>query len=243
MLTELKLLYHEQSMRPGLVGLLVNPFYFARRGLLLAMQELGKELGGRLLDVGCGVRPYESLMAAEAYVGLELDTPESRARGRADHFYQGDRFPFADGSFDAVLCNQVLEHVFTPDDFVREIARVLKDGGRLLLTVPFVWDEHEQPRDYGRYSSFGVAALLARHGFRVIQARKTATDVRALFQVINAYLYKITVSRNQFLNLLTTLMLMAPVNVLGTLLAWITPSNPDFYLDNVVLAQKAEDKP
>ena len=58
------------------------------------------------------------------------------------------------------MCNQVLEHVFNPDDFVREIARVLKPGGALLLTVPFVWNEHEQPYDYARYSSFGLRAFL-----------------------------------------------------------------------------------
>jgi SAM-dependent methyltransferase len=226
-------------MHPGPIGMLVNPFYFARRALLVAMRELGHELGGRVLDVGCGDRPYERLMGAREYVGLELDTPESRARNRADAYYDGRRFPFADGSFDGVLCNQVLEHVFAPDDFLREIARVLKDGGRLLLTVPFVWDEHEQPRDYGRYSSFGLAALLARHGFELLQARKTAADVRALCQMINAYLYKITVSRSPYVNLLATLLLMAPLNVIGTLLSWITPSNPDFYLDNVVLARKA----
>ena len=240
MLVDLKSHFRKQAMYPGPLGLLVNPFYFARRELLSTMSELGRELGGRVLDVGCGDRPYESLIPAKEYIGLELDTPASRARGRADAYYDGRSFPFADGSFDSVLCNQVLEHVFAPDEFVRELARVLRDDGRLLLTVPFVWDEHEQPRDYGRYSSFGLAALLARHGFELLQTRKTAADVRALFQMINAYLYKITVSRNPYVNLLATLVLMAPFNVVGTLLAWITPSNPDFYLDNVVLARKVE---
>jgi len=239
MLRSLKRHYMEQLARPGLTGMFVNPFYFARRELLAGMSELGKELGGRVLDVGCGDRPYENLIPAKEYIGLELDTPESRTRGRADAFYDGRSFPFADGSFDAVLCNQVLEHVFAPDEFVRELARVLRDDGRLLLTVPFVWDEHEQPRDYGRYSSFGLAALLARHGFELLQTRKTAADVRAPFQMVNAYLYKITVSRNPYVNLLATLVLMAPLNVIGTLLAWVMPSNPDFYLDNVVLARKA----
>ena len=239
MLTWLKSHYHAQAMHPGPLGLLVNPFYFARRELLIAMRELGHEIGGRVLDVGCGDRPYERLIGAREYVGLELDTPESRARNRADVYYDGHHFPFADGSFDGVLCNQVLEHVFSPDDFLREVARVLKEGGRLLLTVPFVWDEHEQPRDYGRYSSYGLAALLARNGFELLQARKTAADVRALCQMVNAYLYKVTVTRHPYLNLFATLALMAPFNVAGALLARVTPSNPDFYLDNVVLARKA----
>jgi SAM-dependent methyltransferase len=240
MLDSVKSHYVNQMFHPGLTGLFVNPFYFARRELVAAVRDLGGELTGRVLDVGCGERPYERLIRASEYVGLELDTPEARARNRADAYYDGHRFPFADNSFDGVLCNQVLEHVFEPDSFLREIARVLKDGGRLLLTVPFVWDEHEQPRDFGRYSSFGLAALLARHGFELLQTRKTAADVRALFQMVNAYLYKITACRNPYVNLLASLLLMAPFNVIGSLLAWVTPSNPDFYLDNVVLARKAE---
>jgi len=239
MLGPLKSHYLEQMTRPGLTGVFVNPFYFARRELFTAIRELGARLGGRVLDVGCGVRPYERLIPAREYVGLELDTPEARARHRADAYYDGTRFPYADADFDGVLCNQVLEHVFEPDAFLNEIGRVLKDGGLLLLTVPFAWDEHEQPRDFGRYSSFGLAALLARHGFELLEARKTAADVRALCQMINAYLYKVTESRSPYVNLLFALMLMAPFNVAGALLSRITPSNPDFYLDNVVLARRA----
>jgi SAM-dependent methyltransferase len=237
-LAKLKAYYFAQQMRPGLAGLFVNPFYFARKELFVAMKEFGPQITGRVLDVGCGERPYESLIRASEYVGLEIDTPESRARRKADAFYDGGRFPFEDGSFDAVICNEVLEHVFEPDAFVREIGRVLKKGGRLLLTVPFVWDEHEQPRDYGRYSSFGLAALLQRHGFKILRQRKTASDVKALFQLLNGYIYKITLTRSPYANLFITLLLMAPFNLIGTVLAWITPRNPDLFLDNVVLAER-----
>jgi SAM-dependent methyltransferase len=237
MLRGLKAYYMSQMMRPGVVGIFVNPFYFARRELFKAMKALAPGIHGRVLDVGCGNRPYQSLIDASEYIGLELDTPENRASKAADAFYDGRTFPFPDRSFDAVICNQVLEHVFEPDAFVGEIARVLKDGGKLLLTVPFVWDEHEQPRDYGRYSSFGLASLLERHGFRLLHHRKTADNVKALFQLINGYLYKATVTRSAYANLVLTLFLMAPFNLLGTLLVWITPRNPDLFLDNVVLAE------
>lgn len=239
MFAALKAHYVEQMARPGFTGLFINPFYFARRELHAAMRELAPQLAGRALDVGCGDRPYEKLVAERGYVGLEIDTPESRARGKADAYYDGRTFPFANGAFGAVICNQVLEHVFEPEAFLAEIARVLEEGGRLLLTVPFVWDEHEQPRDYARYSSFGLRSLLEKHGFRLLQQKKTAADVRALFQLVNAYLYKVTATRSPYLNLLAALVLMAPFNLAGTLLAWVTPANRDFYLDNVVLAEKA----
>ena len=189
-----------------------------------------------MLDVGCGSRPYENLFRASRYVGLELDTPASRAANFADAYYDGGRFPFDDGSFSAVLCNQVLEHAFEPDHLIAEIARVLKPGGKLLLTVPFAWDEHEQPRDYGRYTSFGLAYLLEKHGFAVLSQRKTMDDARAVCQILNAYLYRVSATSNPYLNLLAAVCLMAPINLAGALANLLLPRNPDFYLDNVVLA-------
>lgn len=103
---------------PGLIGLFVNPFYFAQKGLCKAISELAPSISGRLLDVGCGSKPYKSLFAVEAYIGLDIDSDMSRKRGIADYLYDGTVFPFTDGSFDAVLCNQVLEHVFNPDEFL-----------------------------------------------------------------------------------------------------------------------------
>jgi len=190
------------------------------------------------LDVGCGNRPYEQLFDASEYVGLEIDTPENRLTKTADVYYSGTVFPFEPNSFDSVVCNQVFEHIFEPEAFLREIGRVLKNQGRLLLTVPFVWDEHEQPRDFGRYSSFGLRALLSRNGFEVLELRKTVDDIRVIFQMLNAYIFKKTCVRNPYLSLLLTLILIAPFNLAGTVLSWLTPSNGDLYLDNVVLARK-----
>jgi SAM-dependent methyltransferase len=238
MLNALKRHYQQQMVQPGLVGLFVNPFYFARKGLFHEVSTLSGHVAGRVLDVGCGYKPYEHLFRATEYVGLEIDTPENRARKRADVFYDGTTFPFESASFDSLVCNQVLEHVFEPDRFVREMARVLKPGGHLLLTVPFAWDEHEQPWDFARYSSFGLAAVLHKGGFEILEHRKTMADIRTLFQLLNAYLYKVTVTGSAYVNLALTLVLMAPFNVMGSLLAWITPGNPDLYLDNVVLARK-----
>ncbi|MBI2516122.1 MAG: class I SAM-dependent methyltransferase [Opitutae bacterium] len=227
-----------QNFEPGRLGWLVNPFYFARRGLLAGLREFFPHLTGGVLDVGCGSKPYRAFIPAARYVGLEIDTPRTRADFSADVYYDGRTLPFSAGSFDAVLCSQVFEHVFTPDEFLREIHRVLRPGGCLLLAVPFAWDEHEQPYDFARYSSFGLAAQLERAGLVVEVQRKTVADSRVLFQLLNAYLYKITRTENRLLNWAATLLLMAPVNLLGIVSGWLLPANPDLYLDNIVLARK-----
>lgn len=238
LLAGLRSLYLKQQFAPGLLGAFVNPFYLARKGIYREMRSMAPHVSGRILDVGCGRKPYESLFQATEYVGLEVDTPENRANKNADYYYDGRRMPFDDGAFDAVVCNQVLEHVFQPGVFLGEINRVLKSDGKLLLSVPFVWDEHEQPWDYARYSSFGLSSVLRDSGFRVLIEKKTLADLRVIFQLINAYLFKITVTRSVLANLAVTAGLMSWFSVAGELLAKVLPSNGDLYLDNIVLAEK-----
>jgi SAM-dependent methyltransferase len=136
------------------------------------------------------------------------------------------------------VTNQVLEHVFHPDRFLGEINRVLKAGGLLLMTVPFVWDEHEQPFDFARYSSFGLEAMLKNHGFEVLENRKSVADIRVIFQLINAYIYKKTVTGNRYVDAILTAILMSPFNIVGEILSKILPGNEDLYLDNILLAKK-----
>lgn len=228
-----------QAFNPRLLGAFVNPFFLARRALWAAMVDLAPAAGGRLLDVGCGSQPYRSLFSVDSYVGLEIDSDESRARGIADAYYEGDVFPFDEASFDTVLCNQVLEHVFDADRFCAEMCRVLVPGGLLVLTVPFVWDEHEQPNDFARYSSFGLRALLKRNGFRIIEQRKLLSDSSVLCQLVNAYLFKVFARRTPVAQLLVTASLMAPISLAGLALSRVLPANPDLFLDQVVVAQRA----
>src|SRR5690606_29940369 len=141
-------------------------------------------------------------------------------------------------SFDHALCNQVLEHVFNPNEFLSEIARVLKPGGNLLLTVPFAWDEHEQPYDYARYSSFGLKHLLQENGFEIVELRKSVNDSRAIFQLWNTYLYKKTLTRSGIVNLILNMLLISPFTLLGSLIWPLFGKSSDFYLDNIVLARR-----
>ncbi len=231
--------WRRQQFEPTAAGLLVNPFFFARRGLHAGLGELLPGLSGEVLDVGCGRKPYRQLTRATRYVGVDIDTPATRALAAADVYYDGRTLPFPDASFDAVLSSQVLEHVFTPAEFLREIHRVLRPGGVLLLATPFVWDEHEQPQDYGRYSSFGLKDLLQKNGFEVEAQRKTCADFRTVTQLASGYVYKVTRTRRTLLNVLVQLALIAPVNAVGAVLAWVLPANPDLYLDNIVLARKS----
>lgn len=236
----LKEYLYKQQFQPCFLGLFVNPFYFARKGLFENISDMARYINGKTLDVGCGQKPYEKLFKSAQYIGLEIDTIENRKNKKADYFYDGTIFPFHNEEFDSVVLNQVFEHVFNPDIFLREANRVLKNDGMLLMTVPFVWDEHEHPYDYARYSSFGIKSILERYGFYIVECKKSINDIRVIFQLMNNYIYKKTVTRKVYLNLLTTFILMSPINILGELLSKILPKNDDLYLDNIVLAEKVK---
>jgi SAM-dependent methyltransferase len=240
LIKNLKLWVRKNEFDPGLIGILTNPFFIARRGLAKSIKELGTEIKGRTVDIGCGTKPYEKFFRHSEYVGLEYDTGIDQDKKTADIYYTGDRFPFDDRSFDSAVCNQVLEHIFNPETFISEINRILKTGGKLLLTVPFVWDEHEQPYDFARYSSFGVTHLLVNKGFKIISHEKSVSDFRTIIQLINTYLYKIT-RRIPLIKQLVQVFIIFPISIIGIILSFILPKNQDLYLDNIILSEKIRD--
>ena len=241
MLKRLKKIYKQEQFNPKILGLVVNPFYFARKGLYKNISELTPNLKGKLLDVGCGTKAYQCMCNVEKYIGLEIDNEDNRSHSSADIFYDGKVIPFEDKIFDSILSTQVFEHVFNPNDFLKEINRVTKIGGMFLLTVPFVWDEHSQPYDYARYSSFGLEHILNNNGFKIVHLKKSANDFSIIFQLINAYIVKTLITKNSYLNLLIALLLITPFNIIGLFFSKILPKNNDLYLDNIVLAKKNKD--
>ncbi len=221
------------------LGVLANPFFLARSGLLKAILEYAREVEGRLLDVGCGSKPYRSWFTrCSDYIGVDIDREETRRRGIADLVYDGKTLPFKDGEFDALLCTQVLEHVFTPVDFLRELARVLRPGGRMILSVPFAWDEHEVPFDYGRYTSYGLRYILEQSGFRVLRMTKTRAGIAAVIQLWIAVMYKQIQFQNVWLQAAVHALLAFPLTLIGLTLGRLVRGGEFFYLDNVVLAER-----
>lgn len=168
-----------------------NPVHFALRcigdlQLLTIHRFLRPRLSswnGRVLDVGAGASPWKSLMGREVdYRGI--DTVAAGEFGMDNNpgitYYSGNRFPCTDDSFDAALCTEVLEHVPDADALMGEIARVLRPGGTLVITVPWSARLHHIPHDYARYSRFGLASLLERHGFDIVSLLPRGNDFAAI---------------------------------------------------------------
>jgi SAM-dependent methyltransferase len=123
--------------------------------------------GARVLDAGAGEAPYRPLFSHCDYV--TQDWPASPHIGHAPPDVLADlhELPLADAVFDCVVCTEVLEHVGDPARVLAELRRVLRPGGRLLLTTPFVLELHEEPFDFYRYTSHGLRRLVEGAGLRV----------------------------------------------------------------------------
>jgi SAM-dependent methyltransferase len=219
-----------------------SPVFLTRNRLLKAISRFAPLLDGRLMDFGCGSKPYRSLFHVAEYTGVDFENPgHPHLNEQIDVFYDGKHIPFEAGTFDSIFCSEVFEHVFNLDEVLRELHRVLKAGGKILVTCPFAICEHEVPNDYARYSSYGLRHLLGKHGFEVLELDKTGNNVEVVFQLwimyihqhINPYFRKIPVVRSVFRFLTYT-----TLNVLALFFSKILPDRRDLYLNNVIVCRK-----
>jgi SAM-dependent methyltransferase len=96
---------------------------------------------------------------------------------------------FADNSFDAVVCSELLEHVPDPYPVLREMYRVLRPGGTLLICVPFLYQIHGDPYDFGRYTDYYWLVNLEKIGCKDIHIQKQGLFGSVLVGFLLAWLY------------------------------------------------------
>jgi SAM-dependent methyltransferase len=121
----------------------------------------------KILDVGCGNKPYSGwLSSSTSYVSLDVD-----ASTHPDFVISPDgRWPVESATIDVVLCTQVLEHVENLELFRSEIDRILKADGLIVLSVPFLYGEHDAPRDYWRFTAAGIEKFFC--GAELLECKK-----------------------------------------------------------------------
>ena len=151
---------------------------FVRDGIASFIAEAAERIrpGARVVDIGAGEAPYRHLFQHVDYVTVDWEqSPHDGAR-RSDIIASADSIPLPDASVDAVVMTEVLEHINNPLATLREMARILKVDGQILLTVPFVWILHEMPHDYYRYTPSALRNLLEDAGFDQVEVIPRGDD-------------------------------------------------------------------
>ncbi len=128
------------------------------------------KFNGKLLDLGCGKKPYQKLYDNYSVSSVGIDIEQTPHKNELiDKYFNGKDIPYDNETFEFVLCTEVLEHVEKPNEFLKEINRILKSDGYLLITVPFLQLLHEIPFDFFRYTPFGLKSLLEQNNFKTIK--------------------------------------------------------------------------
>lgn len=202
------------------------------------MRGVLNSLGGDVLDVGCGSKPYEKWFGKrEKYVGLDV-----AAGPKVDLLVttESNSWPLESDQFDTVMCTQVAEHVKNIE-IMQELLRVAKPGGTLVVSIPFIYNEHGAPHDYRRYSVHGVIDLFSSMGWEILDIKKQggigSTIGILLLNWLNAELNsnKITrILKGLFLPIL--IFLSALINFLA--LFWDQVDNTGAFYNNVLLVAR-----
>jgi ubiquinone/menaquinone biosynthesis C-methylase UbiE len=229
---------------------ITNTAYLIRRRLLQHIAKHIPELNGSVMDFGCGSKPYKSLFKVSEYIGVDFKGQgHSHENEIIDVYYDGHHLPFEDQRFDGIFSSEVFEHVFNLEEMLKELNRVLKPGGKLLVTCPFAICEHEVPNDFARYTSFGLKDLLERNGFEIVVFEKSGTAIETIIQLFISYFYTFVIrkifGKIPVVRTAIRLASMFVLNVLAVFLNMLMPRGNnanilgnDLYMNNVVLAVK-----
>lgn len=149
---------------------LSDPTYLIYKFLFRDLQDaISMHARGDVLDIGCGNKPYEQLFTGGGrYVGCDI---VQSSGNRVDVICDVTNIPLEDGQFDTVFSTQVLEHVADHQKMLNEAYRLLRPGGKIILSAPMAWEHHEMPYDFFRFTRSGMEYIFEKAGFKVIKIK------------------------------------------------------------------------
>lgn len=151
---------------PGFLKRRINPLEYA---IEVFVRSANPTKNSVVLDAGAGETRFRKYFLDHHYVALDSRVGDTRwDYSCIDVCGDLAAIPLAADSVDRVISVQVLEHVPDPKTVLTEFYRVLKPEGRLYLTVPQGWHEHQQPNDYFRFTRYALRSLLNSTGFKEI---------------------------------------------------------------------------
>lgn len=127
---------------------------------------------GCLLDIGCGDKLKEKIFSPyiKKYIGLD-HKDGLHDLSKADILATAYDTTLSNESVDTILCTSVLEHLEEPSEAIKEANRILKKGGYAIFTVPLFWHLHEEPRDFYRYTKYGLKYLFEKNNLEIIELK------------------------------------------------------------------------
>lgn len=229
---------NSQKFNPPLYSIFYHPFFFIRKEIYRFVKENSNLFSGELLDFGGGSKPYQHLFPQiRNYYSIEVESDKEEIN--ADLIYDGKNLPFEDNKFDTIICTEVFEHIEDLSFTLKELKRVLKPEGKILITTPFMCIEHEMPNDYRRLSLNGLISLMKKNDFELKKKKKFLNNILTITQLINFYLYTLLMNKKRkIINYLLYFLLMGPINVIGFLINLVLPKIDEMYFGTGTIFEK-----
>lgn len=145
------------------------------------------------MDIGSGDKYYEDLFPNK--VNLDID-PERKP----DVVGDARNLPFQDNEFDNILCLEVLEHINQPQKAIAEMQRVLKPGGKIILTTRFIFPLHDVPGDYFRYTKYGLQELFK--DWEILELKTESASFETIAILLQRLIFQINYQGNKFIKVI-----------------------------------------
>lgn len=164
----------------------ISSRFIAAIQLEVYRQAIEKHAHGILLDLGCGNVPLYGLYKNRVIDNICIDWDSSLHENPYLDIVAdlNSGIPTESDYFDTILSTDVLEHIAQPDLMMREISRVLKPGGKLILTVPFFYWLHETPYDYFRYTEFSLRMFCEKNKMDILSLSPYGGALEVILDII-----------------------------------------------------------
>ncbi|MCK6380635.1 MAG: class I SAM-dependent methyltransferase [Leptospiraceae bacterium] len=211
----------------------ISPVWLLDRRMELSTQKILSKCvknNSKWLDVGCGLKPFASSFNHASYTGIDVEVSgRSDDLKKPDKLFDGVNIPYKERQFDGILCKQVLEYVENLDSLLAECNRVLKTGGVFVVSVPFVYREHEQPHDFSRFTSFGLKQIFSHFYFQTKSSEKCLSAIETIATLFSVYVNNNIGVRNKFIFILTGCLITLPILVTSIFLSKILLDNKELF--------------
>ena len=141
-----------------------------------------------VLDFGCGDARYKELIITNnKYTGVDVEISGfDKNKKIADVFWDNKTLPFNDETFDVIICTESLNQVDDINNTIKEIKRVLKKGGKIFVTMVFIFGEHDTPHDFTRYTSFGIKNIFKKNNLKILKYEKLLEGKKSIIQILES---------------------------------------------------------
>lgn len=221
--------------KPGIKEFFLMSHFLDRLDQYRKLKKFRNEIKGKVLDIGCGTKPYEHLFNCDEYIGLEI--LNSACREDADVLYDGNKLPFPDNYFDSVVSFGVFSQVEEINSMLQEIRRVTKPKGKFLLSCTFIWYDDTTVIE-NRFSKNLMAKILSENKFQIIKSETTCNNLSALILLLNHHLYNefIVKIRFSFIRRIIKIITVSAFNIIGYACLNLLPKTKDLYISRISLA-------